>query len=552
MGPERGVKSFEKRRKATKIWRKKRRADGCTSQENAQEAGELAQMLKKIIDVQKVGRFEKLEVPSSLCFSKTTLIFGENGWGKSTIADILRSFGSGRPEIIRGRKTLATDGVQKIILLFAGSSSRQAIFENAAWKGTPPPPIAVFDQIFINENVFSGEIISHDHLTRQYSLVMGEDGVAMLREIQKTEAAEEETKDKLKEQKQAIQIIIAGLGLSLMSPADFAVLDPLDAAATVIESKATKLKQAKERWQIQKAILPEPFPVPTSAAELISTLKRSVEGIAAEAREQVQSHIAAHAKEDCEPSIPHETWLEAGLAFSADETCAFCGQDLRDRDLVDLYGSYFSAAFKALAEDVGKQRQTLAGYEAGDFREAFSTTMRANIAAIENLTNLTKESFSGRIDDAPLIAQFKEVAKDMAAAFLAKQEDLVSTPDLAPLAAAFKAWDKGRDTIKKYNRAVQDYRDNIEEIRVAQESANVEELTDELAVLEARMKRHETETDAIVAAYTGLLAEQKRLQDLKDKPARGTEVPLRPRYRPPRRHNQWLPRTSRSRVSDQV
>jgi hypothetical protein len=41
--------------------------------------------LQKIIDIQKVGRFEKLTVPGSLRFSPGTLVFGENGWGKPTL-----------------------------------------------------------------------------------------------------------------------------------------------------------------------------------------------------------------------------------------------------------------------------------------------------------------------------------------------------------------------------------------------------------------------------------------------------------------------------------
>src|SRR6187200_2043046 len=56
--------------------------------------------LEKIIDIQKVGRFEKLNAPSSLRFSQVTLVFGENGWGKSTLADILRSLTRNHPDII--------------------------------------------------------------------------------------------------------------------------------------------------------------------------------------------------------------------------------------------------------------------------------------------------------------------------------------------------------------------------------------------------------------------------------------------------------------------
>jgi len=42
----------------------------------------------EIIDIQQIGCFEKLHGPSALRFSKVTLMFSENGWGKSTIAAI--------------------------------------------------------------------------------------------------------------------------------------------------------------------------------------------------------------------------------------------------------------------------------------------------------------------------------------------------------------------------------------------------------------------------------------------------------------------------------
>ncbi|SDX84328.1 AAA family ATPase [Roseicitreum antarcticum] len=472
-------------------------------------------MLEKIIDIQKVGRFEKLKVPSSLRFSKITLIFGENGWGKSTIADILRSFGRSQPEIIRGRETLATGGAQKVILLFMGS--KKATFEGSTWAGGMPPPITVFDQTFINENVYSGEIVSHDHLKRQYGLVVGEEGVAILRAIQGTEKAEKETRDELKDQERFIQTLTAGIGLQRMSASDFAALERLEDAETVIESKEIKLKRATERKQIQNAILPELLPIPTSSGDLKFTLARSVEGVSAEARERLQAHIAAHPKVEGDPTVSQETWLEAGLAFSTEEACPFCGQELRDRSLIDLYDSYFSAAFKSLAEDVKKRRQTFARYEGGDFRKAVGTTIRANTAAIENLTNLTKEVFLGRMESEALIVKLEEVARSLDGAFQAKQEDLVSVLDPTPYADAFRAWDTARESIETYNRAVQDYRDKIEAIRRAQEGANIETLTQALAILKARVKRHEADTQATVTTYTELLATQARLKKQKEK-----------------------------------
>ncbi len=56
------------------------------------------------------------------------------------------------------------------------------MFENGAWTG-PTPRIAIYDSVFINENVFSGDIVSPDHLKNQYGLVVGEEGVKRVHRI---------------------------------------------------------------------------------------------------------------------------------------------------------------------------------------------------------------------------------------------------------------------------------------------------------------------------------------------------------------------------------
>ena len=40
--------------------------------------------------------------------------------------------------------------------------------------------------------------------------------------------------------------------------------------------------------------------------------------------------------------MTHEGWLEAGAAFVDDDTCAYCGQPLDDRTLVDSYAEFLA------------------------------------------------------------------------------------------------------------------------------------------------------------------------------------------------------------------
>ncbi|MFG1320476.1 AAA family ATPase [Xanthobacter autotrophicus] len=467
-------------------------------------------ILQKIIDIQKVGRFEKLSVPGSLRFTQVSLFFGENGWGKSTLADILRSLTLNQPDIIRGRETLATGGRQKVILLVDG---QQSAFDGSGWTGSRPR-VAVFDQIFINENVYSGDSVSHDHLKRQYGLVVGADGVALIGRIQTVDKELKEIGQALKEKESALQATVAALGLPRMSVSDFAGLAALEDVEKVIAEKETEVRRATEKEQIRTASLPQPLPVPTPAADLTAALVQSVDGVASDLHRRLQDHIARHTAGHDGP--PQEVWLETGLAFDDTQGCPYCGQELRDRSLINLYRDYFSAAYKALAVDVKQRRQTLERYGRGEFRQAISTRTDANRAAIGNLKTLTGESCEVTLDIESLSGLMETAAAALDRVFQQKQQDLV-TPVAADEFEHFaRQWDSGRASIVAYNHEIAAYGERIEGIRRAQASVNLNAVTNELAVLRARQKRCEPDTAAIVADRQAILDRQKTLKGGKD------------------------------------
>ena len=56
-------------------------------------------MLQEIRFIQSIGRFEEAKPLQNIRLGPCTLIFGENGWDKSTVADILRSLSTNNPSI---------------------------------------------------------------------------------------------------------------------------------------------------------------------------------------------------------------------------------------------------------------------------------------------------------------------------------------------------------------------------------------------------------------------------------------------------------------------
>ena len=80
------------------------------------EAAPAVTPLREIKYVQNIGRFKKGMSLAGATFGPCTLVFGENGWGKSTLADLLRSLTTNNPDIVIGRKTLAGGPEQQVVM----------------------------------------------------------------------------------------------------------------------------------------------------------------------------------------------------------------------------------------------------------------------------------------------------------------------------------------------------------------------------------------------------------------------------------------------------
>jgi wobble nucleotide-excising tRNase len=66
-------------------------------------------MLQRIISIKNVGRFRNSAAHGDVTFRRVTLIFAENGRGKTTFCAILRSLSRNTPAFVLGRTTLGSN-----------------------------------------------------------------------------------------------------------------------------------------------------------------------------------------------------------------------------------------------------------------------------------------------------------------------------------------------------------------------------------------------------------------------------------------------------------
>jgi len=127
-------------------------------------------LIQKIISINNVGRFTSCKPRGDVSFGKCSLVFGENGRGKTTLCAILRSLQSGDPLIIRGRKTLGLEEIDPYIEFRLDTGN--TVFRNGTWSQVVPD-LAVFDNSFVTQNVFSGESVEVEHRKNLYTVIVG-------------------------------------------------------------------------------------------------------------------------------------------------------------------------------------------------------------------------------------------------------------------------------------------------------------------------------------------------------------------------------------------
>ncbi len=123
--------------------------------------------------LRNVGQFDNVATGTQLPFGKLTLIYAENGRGKTTLATILRSLSSGDADLVSERQRLGAQHPPHIIVARQGMAPH--MFQNGAWS-QPLPHIAVFDDAFVAQNVCSGIEIETAHRQNLHELILGGQG----------------------------------------------------------------------------------------------------------------------------------------------------------------------------------------------------------------------------------------------------------------------------------------------------------------------------------------------------------------------------------------
>ncbi len=449
-------------------------------------------MLDRIQLLRNIGQFDSADAGARIPLARLTIIYSENGRGKTTLAAVLRSLATGDPIPIVERRRLASQHPPHVVLE-CGGGLPPAIFERNHWSRTLTD-LVVFDDVFVDQNVHSGLAVQAHHRQNLHELILGARAVALSRESQQLlETIERHNRDL-----RAKESAIPAATRVPFSVEDFCALpNRADIDRTILEAERA-LAAAREQDAIRTTPGFESVTLPTIDLVAIERiLGEDLPALDTATQTRIQEHLARLGRGG-------EGWAAEGMRrvdHGDGAPCPFCAQDLRGSPIIRHYQAYFSAAYTALKHAVS---ETLGAVRSGHGGEAPAGFERAVRIAVERRQFWSRfcEVADFTIDTASIVRDWS-AARDMVVTALADKqaaplERMRLSDELYALVAAYEAH---RATIAGFNELL---REANQAIAVARERAGVadsEVIARDLVRLKAIKARHSPEVGPLCAEY---------------------------------------------------
>lgn len=456
----------------------------------------MAKVIDKLQMLRNVGQFDSVVAGADVPLARLSVVYAENGRGKTTLAAILRSLASGDPLPIAERRRLAAQHPPHIVLECSGGPP-PAVFENNAWSRTLPN-MMIFDDVFVDENVYSGLVVGAGHRQNLHELILGSQGVALTEELRTLMTRIEAHNSALRTRAAAIPEGVRG-GLTIDQ---FCALPPRDDINEAIQTAERVLAAAQEQDQVREAHTFDSFSLPEiDRASIEAVLTRDLPALDSNAAAQVEAHFAGLGAEA-------ESWVAEGMTRLASaerdhdaDSCPFCAQALVGSPVIAHYRAYFSDAYTAHTQGIEATRTAFERAHGGEVLAAFERSVR--VAG-------ERRHFWSRYCDVPdltldtaLVARAWRAARDaVSTALSAKQAAPLERITLSDEArAAVVAYEAERETVAALSTELQEANPRIQIVKEQTAAANAGALNADLARLRAVRARHAPEISVLCDEY---------------------------------------------------
>lgn len=464
-------------------------------------------MIEKFISIKNIGRFRDCSPRGDVCFRKLNLLFAENGRGKTTLCAILRSLQTGQHEFISERKTLGVADSASVQIRLNRSTIN---FGNDIWSATHPD-LAIFDSVFVHDNVYAGDYVDHDHKKNLYRVIVGAQGVKLAKQIEELDSKIRDANNEIRTKKEAVSRTLPN-GVTFEAYLKWQPAENIENKIQQKNKEITNLQRTLEKaTEIQSKGLLSKIALPDFPSDFLTILAKQLADITTDAETRVRQQIASH-----QMGTQGETWLSQGLGFIANDKCPFCGQGITGIELIAAYRSHFNVAYKNLKQEVAQLTQRVINSIGESSLNPVQQTLSSNLTLVEfwkQFTEVALPSFA--FED----ARTKYATLLNLASALAQRKQQSPTEPITPgddFQSALNEVTTLRESVEAYNAAEDSANMLINKQKTAaQQGASINALKKELADLEAKKKRFEPEVVKACKEYQDALTTKNDLEQQK-------------------------------------
>ena len=296
-------------------------------------------MIHRIKLLKNIGLFDSVTGNDSPCFRKLTLVFAENGRGKTTLTAVLRSLATGSPQLIKERHRLGSHHIPHVVIEY-DDGTHLTVYQNHTWS-RPNARIIAFDDIFVNDHVYSGLEVTPEHRQNLHGLIIGSQGVELARNVGDITNELSRLQSILREKANEIPQIARGQ----LTVDQFCALAPIDNIDEEIEDVTRRIAALQQNESVERTPFFAPIvPPPIEIIPLQDFLRRGLTELDTCSLEAMKSHCDKLG-EGAEKWIARGTQYEKAIHDAGTHSCPYCDQPLGSSHLVSQYRAYFSDAY---------------------------------------------------------------------------------------------------------------------------------------------------------------------------------------------------------------
>ena len=450
-------------------------------------------MISYIKLLQNIGTFNSDSAAASLELTRLALVYSDNGRGKTTIASVLRSLATNDPLPIAERHRLGSQHPPKVVIGYQDEPS-DILFQNGTWN-RPFTRIKVFDENFVDHNVYSGLDVDASHRQNLHQLILGDQGVALNERLKDLVSRNTKHISDLEAKAKAIPQENR-FGLSVDQFCELPIVPDIDDRIEVAERT---LKAAQDHDKVLKETLFEGVEVPKIDVEAIKeTLSKGLSSLERVAEAQVQAHVKYLGKGG-------ESWVSDGMNMGiqdGDGVCPFCGQVITGLDLIAHYRAYFSDGYtqlkQGIVEAITNFEHDHADAKQLEFKMAVDTIQQSaqfwvkycEVPPIDVNTEATLQDWSTARNTVAGLLKTKQVAP----------MDHIELSEQA--VGAVSVYDARRGEIATINQTLLALNETIKQIKETAATADTAQLVIQLNKLKATKARYREDISPLCEDYS--------------------------------------------------